>query len=265
MKLLFVTTSTKSMYHISGKILISSFLQHQMIGDLIYFTEDFQLIEPPNSRLKSLELSNYPFLIKWLTKFKKYIPIEFGGIYNYKLDSSSFKRYLTPTKTKDWNYKASLWFRKVASLHYTISKFDNYDYIVWIDNDCEIIQNMDHLFIEQLFNNKDFFYFLGKHRIKMDLGVEAGFMGFKKPYGFIVLQLLFDYYMSGKFINEIRWDDGWLLKQIMIQLQLNQKYNGNDLANHIRLKKNSHVMDNLPYNKYIIHKKGSHWKNHIDY
>lgn len=266
MNILFVTSSTNSMYHLSGKLLLDSFIKYQPCGDLLYITENFKLVEEIENRsnLLQYDISNYPFLINWLQKYQNYIPIELGGRYNYKLDKMSSKRFLSPIKTQDWNYKASLWFRKIASLHYAISNYSQYDRIIWIDNDCEIKQNMNSVFINQLFSNKDFFYFLGNRRNKMNLGIEAGFMGFNKPYGFKILDILFDYYQTGKFLMETRWDDGWIFKIICQKLKHSNKYNGNDLGLLVN-NKDSNVMDMEPYNQYIIHKKGSHWRNNIDY
>ena len=164
-KILYVTSSTKKMFDFSGKYLVESFLKFQK-DDLLYFTENFDLpkdiIKNENIYIKNIE--NDYNLVSWLKKYSKFIPIEFGGDYDYKNDKDSIDNFLSPIKTKDWNYKASLWFRKIVALYNSSKFFDNYNYIIWIDNDCVIKKNININFLEKMFDKKNVFYFLGKKK-----------------------------------------------------------------------------------------------------
>lgn len=261
--ILYVTTSTQKMYNLSGLKLINSFIKYQEDSTLLYLTENFEL-PIKKSNILEFDISQYLFLLNWLKKNKNIIPIEFGGKYDYKIDRHSKSKYMIPQNLYDWNYKSSLWFRKIAALHYALTKYRyTYDYIIWIDNDCEIKQKFDEDFIKYLFNDRDFFYFLGRHRVQINFGVESGFMGFSRK-GYFILELLFDYYESNKFTKEIRWDDGWIFKIIITILYKNYNYKGHDVGSYY-LKNDNNVMMIENVQKYIIHYKGIHWKENIDY
>jgi hypothetical protein len=258
-EIIFITSSTKKMYEFSGIKLLKSFIKHQQNNKLIYFTENFKLdIEHDN--IIQYDIINYPFLKDWLVKFKHIIPIQFGGIYDYTKDKHARKKGLYPQKTKDWNYKCSLWFRKIASLHYTKTFYGNYQKIIWLDNDCIIQKELNKTFIDSLFANTQMFYFLGKKRKSMDFGVEAGFIGWKKcNQELCFLQKLFEFYINGDFIKEKRWDDGYVIKRL---LELHFINYGNDISKGSKL---INVMEVSYITEFIIHKKGVHWKNNIDY
>jgi hypothetical protein len=259
-EILFVTTSTKKMFDFSGSKLIDSFLKYQD-GKIIYYTENFELPKKfvESSQIIEKNIENDYYLITWIKKYSEYIPIEFGGLYDYRNDLNSLDRYLTPLRTKDWNYKFSLWFRKIVAL-YIASKFfgTKYNYIIWIDNDCEIKKNMNIDFIKSLFNNREVFYFMGNKRKEIDFGIESGFLGFKKiNNNYEIINKIFNYYNDGNFLNHKRWDDGYILKYIL----------DNDLKFNDVVKNSNkiNVMENENIIKYIIHKKGDHWRNNIDY
>ena len=260
MTTIFVTSSTKKMYDFSGKKLVSSFLKYQKNNTLVYLTENFKL-DSNHSNIIEYDIVKYPFLLNWLDKYKDIIPLQFGGQYDYNKDKDALKKGLYPKKTKDWNYKCSLWFRKIASLHYVRNNCmsNDIDKIIWIDNDCEIKSEINDSFIKKIFNNKSMFYFLGDRRKSMDFGVESGFIGWNNTDNFIFLEILFEYYINGKFKKLKRWDDGYIIKYI---LENDLKKYGNDIAKGSSL---INVMEIDTIKKYIVHHKGVHWKKNIDY
>ena len=100
---------------------------------MLYLTEDFKLnINKDN--LIEYDILNHKFLIDWLEKFKYLIPKELGGDYDVKSNKYNFMTSKSEYKIQnnlfkgDWNFKASLWFRKIASLHYAYETFkDKYN------------------------------------------------------------------------------------------------------------------------------------------
>jgi hypothetical protein len=259
-EILFVTSSTKKMYDFSGKDLINSFIKHQK-DDIVYYTENFMLPKDIIKYKQIIErnIENDYYLISWLKKFSSYIPIQFGGQYDYTKDDNAYDNFLTPTKTKDWNYKCSLWFRKIVALYNSsIYLGKKYKYIIWIDNDCKILKNINIDIITNLFNNKEVFYFMGNKRKEIDFGIESGFIGFKKKNNkFQIIEEIYNYYFNGNFLNHKRWDDGYILKFI---------FNNDDIYNDVSKNSNKiNVIENEKIIDYIFHNKGEHWKNDIDY
>lgn len=252
-KVLFITSSTKKMYDKQGKVFLDSFFKYQN-DDLLYLTENFKLDINKENLIES-DILNHKFLIDWLEKFKYLIPKELNGEYDIQSNKYNF---MTPKTTYnvennlfkgDWNFKASLWFRKIASLHYAYERFkDKYDIFIWIDIDSLINKKINKVYINKLFNNKDFFYNHKNGREKKDYGIEAGFMGCRK---YEMLLDIFKCYTCGDFEKFNRWDDGYIIKQIIFA----EKYK-NSINN---------ISDNYNIEDYIIHLKGIHWRNKIDY
>ena len=188
------------------------------------------------------------YLNNWLIKFKDDIPVELGG------SCINFRAKFDET-VQNWNYKASLWFRKVASLKIALDKYsDMYEQIVWVDIDTVVYGALNNKFLNTLFGDKDCFYFLGEFRRNIDAGVESGLLGFKKD-GFNILTDLFKLYDSGDFRNIPRWDDGFVIKTL-----IQDKYTGisNDCAEPI-----PRPMDATDIIKVLHHKKGIHGQHNV--
>lgn len=250
---LFVTTSTQKMYDANGKNLTESFIQFCNMNNskLLYCTENFN-IDITNDKILSAEISDYSFLTQWQNKFKSYIPYEFGGCYDIK---NTPKVHIPLHSAR---YKASLWFRKIVSLHYAYTNF-KFKQLIWIDNDCILTSNITNELLDQLFITKDAFICYGDFRKKSVVGVETGFFGIKN--NFSLLQDLFDAYTTGEFINTINWGDGHVLAHIIHKNET--KYSINDLGSGIY---EQHIMNFIPILKtFIVHKKGFYRKNDIDY
>ena len=156
------------------------------------------------------------------------------------------------------NRKMSRWFRKIASLHHALLQYQNqYDIIIWIDCDCYFINHLSNDKIIKIMNNYDAFYHMGDKRLKLDLNFESGLIGFRKPNGYKLLNKVFDCYTSKQYQNYKRWDDGYIFRMIF---QENTSISQIDLATK---SKTTEVIPIGPFNKYIIHNKGSHKRKNI--
>jgi hypothetical protein len=253
MKTLFVTSSTIKMYHSSGFKMLSTFLKYNQ-ANLLYCTEHFDLPKTFAGRMNLLtyDLKDSNYLKSWLDKFKNDIPIELGGT------AKKFRNRFDKN-TQNWNFKASLWFRKVAALKVAYDLYHKeYDQIVWIDIDTEINNKLSNDFLNSLFKKSECFYFLGQIRLKKDVGVESGFIGFRHANDYELLRDLFETYMNGSFKNVRRWDDGYVIKHLVLSNKYKQRCRDSCVT------KTTRPMDDPIIRNHILHKKGSHAQSGID-
>ena len=139
MKILYVSSFNEKLYKISATRFIFSFLDKKIEGDLLLTYEAnnknkayINFLKELNSPIiKLYNLSENEYLINWLNENKDYIPTQYGGIYDTKKSS---KKIIDMMNKSNYNKKASLWFRKIASLKYTLDTYyEEYDYIIWTD------------------------------------------------------------------------------------------------------------------------------------
>ncbi len=250
MKVLYVTSFAEDMYNASGKKLIKSFLDTEQDGDLLVCYENFDFFYN-NEKILSYNIYNYDFLLNWLSDNHNIIPDFLGGTATIENDPKVFD----PA-----NRKASRWFRKIAALHYAVNMYKStYDYMIWIDSDCSFNQKIPTQLLINNLDNYDIFYYLGQKRFNKNKGIESGFFGFNlNKKGKNYLKKVFDFYTSKQFINEDRWDDGYIFKIIMINYK--NKFSYNDL---VHSSDKIHVMTEGPFANYIKHNKGIHKKLNI--
>ena len=231
MNYLYVTSFTERMYNVSAKNLINSFIENGINGHLLLCHEnmDFNI---DNSKIFTYELSSNPFLKTWLEKYKDYIPTKFGGNAIKTLDNAN--------TISQYNYKSSLWFRKVASLNYALTQYGyQFSHIIWIDSDCVFTNYIPDLHMKNVLGDYGVSYLLGPLRSLFDyskdfagFGVESSFMSFSKNNnGYLFLNQLFDFYQSGKFLQLSRWDDGYIIKHLIVQNEDNI-YKANYVKTH---------------------------------
>ena len=87
-----------------------------------------------------------------------------------------------------YNYKSSLWFRKVASLNYALTQYGyQFSHIIWIDSDCVFTNYIPDLHMKNVLGDYGVTYLLGPLRSLFDyskdfsgFGVESSFMSFSK-------------------------------------------------------------------------------------
>lgn len=262
MSILYVSSFSESLYKASGFTMLDSFIKHN-IGDIFIGYESFDfpsLIKDVNIDIKHTDIMNYPFLTDWIQNNKELIPVVFGGNMispengppvnkNKKLQSKVYKY---------WNKKASLWFRKVATLHYAITHFPEYESIVWVDCDCIFKQKLPNEVIHKLFKQYDVFYHQGAYRNSKDFGIETGFIGFKKQKGYNIIQSVCDMYTTKNYTSLGRWDDGYVFKIILNQSLTQKKLKAIDLVDSNKPGKRLEAINKGMFSEYLIHKKGIH-------
>lgn len=254
-KILFVTSFASDMYHSTGKNLIDSFLITHQTSDLLVCHENINNIFNNNNtnNLIYYALETDPFLNGWLKDNLDIIPEDLGG----RATPSSYPKIYQDDHIGYMNYRASRFFRKIASLHYALKTYrDHYDWIVWIDSDCQFNQVIPTTTFDTL---QDFFYFMGNKRLKSPKkGVETGLVGFHKDRGYQVLQEWIDKFTTQTYRNYQRWDDGWVF--LMLLKERNFK-NGKDLG------KQNDSIDPInapqPFYRYISHHKGHHRRTNV--
>jgi flagellar hook protein FlgE len=246
MNVLYVTSFNENMYIASGKNLINSFIKSNTDDYLVVCYEGFKFNDKiNNNKILSHNLDKSDFLQNWLFNNKNIIPDKLGGDAN---------KQINPYVYNEWNYKASLWFRKIASLEYVKRMYNDYfDAIIWIDSDCSVIQKIPKSLIYTAFNKKEVFYHLGQFRISQNMPVESSFIGFSKNSS--ILTKVINSYSSGDFKKFKFWDDGHIFKEFL------NNTDNNDLIK-VQLNHNN-VIEHSLFSKYIIHHKGLHKRLNI--
>ena len=252
MRILWVTSFNQTLYDLSGRKLVESFLKTNSTGQMLVCHEKMKYIAP-DARIKTYEISTYPFLMEWLKRNADIIPHIYGG--NAVYSKVIFRNY--------WNVKASLWFRKIASLHLALTLYaKEFDAIIWIDSDCVITNTLTEELVVQAFGPAHTFYHLGKDRLDDSIGsIESGLIGFRAPWK--ILHRVFEMYTSGRFRQEVRWDDGYIFRMVIKKSPGGTR----DLVNlrtesrmklEYRNAKDKDVIHRGPFRDYIIHNKGQH-------
>jgi hypothetical protein len=299
-KILYVTSFNQNLYNISGCNLINSFLDNNLDDEILICYEtinnkNYLSYLEKYKNIHLYNLSNNDFLNNWLKDNKNIIPKKYNGTYtgNYKDDllkkiNNEFN-YLKCNRIKKlqqnlndknklkiekytknilkkqpyFQIKASLFFRKIASLKYAIDNYKKkFNIIIWVDCDVIIKKKISSDFINNLFIDKYCFYLLGHFRYNnLFRAVESCFLGFKSNIGFNICNEVIKLYENGDFINLFRWDDGFVFGTILIYNDNTIDLCINDGKTYNDNKINSEVIRFSPLKDYIIHNKGSHNKN----
>ena len=240
MSILYITSFNKSIYDLNGKNFIESFNKLMPNDIILLCIEDMEYISTKNNLVYNL--ANDEYLNNWLENNKDIIPIELGGLAKKDTIKSIF------------NFRASLWFRKIISIKFAYDNFKyKFDYLIWLDADCVIKKTITSDFIENVFNGAGMIYLLGTCR-KRNFGYETGFLGFSKV-GFSLIEEIIKLYESD-FRNYLRWDDGFIIRKMNEDIN-KEKIKTIDLAKEINV---LDVMDDkacITY-PYLSHKKGIH-------
>ena len=247
--MLYVTSFNEQIFKLSGLRLLDTYLSFIQNSVLLVCYEDKDntgyldaIINRVNGALIFYKLSDDVYLNNWLNENKDLIPTEYGGECTQDLDQ--------------WNIKASLWFRKIASLNYVHKNYsDNTDYIIWIDADCFFMRDLPSTYVISQFNDTYCFYHLGKWRYENNQkSIESGFMGFKKGDGYILLKEIIDEFSDKKFIKYSRWDDGHVMGQIITSSNIKSV----DLVGCAPRRTTWDVIDKGPFKTFVVHNKGCH-------
>src|SRR5688572_30602062 len=135
MKILYISTFNKEIYLASGEKMIESFFSTQNLGDIfccyenLNYSKNFKFLKNP--RFSCFDLSKSFFLNSWLSENKDLIPEAMGGI------ATPEKR---PAAFLPWNYRASGWFRKIATFEKALEFVNKYDAIIFVDSDSKFLK-----------------------------------------------------------------------------------------------------------------------------
>ena len=250
-KTLYVTSFNETMFRLSGQRLIDSFLRYgiDQDGDLLCTVEGFHLPTDGNPSILQYDLDNSKFLQQWTEKYSYLIPSELnvGG-------SATPENY--PKAYNRWNYRAALWFRKIAALQYALETYaPSYKRIVWIDSDCTWTQPFPSEFWKD-FDRHRCLYHYGPIRDRVGHGIESGLLVFN-PTGYYILERVFKMYLDGAFQGCKRWDDGWIFKKVILK----EPKGCVDLVRYPLpkgVKTETEVIMRGPFRDYVRHEKGRH-------
>ena len=252
-KTLYVTSFTETMFRLSGYRLIDSYIKHDihLDGDLLCCVEGFHLPTDNHESILQYDIDGSSFLNQWQSRYSYLIPsnLNIGGTATPESYPKAFTR---------WNYRAALWFRKIASLHYAkefIATTDKYSRIVWIDSDCVWTKTLNPTFWHPFQRHRCLYHF-GPIREKIGHGIESGILVFN-PTGYYLLDRVFQMYTDGSFEKCKRWDDGWIFKKIFLK----EKKGCHELVCYplpAGCKTETEVILRGPFREYIRHDKGRH-------
>ena len=255
-KILFVTSFNKKIYDFTGINLIASFntyCQDENIDILVAY-ENFNFKNNNKNIISENVMTE--FLTNILQENSDIIPTCYGGkatiINNPQLYNTK----------KKYNFQASRWFRKLSALEIAYRKYrDKYEYIIWIDSDCLFLRDFNYDELINPLNSKILGYYYGPRRLDRNHGIETGLVFFHKS----AYNIIYDWYnlLSTKEFRSVeRWDDGYLLKYLLIDKKYENNDNFIDFAKDIsRL----NPIDYGPYTSIIKHMKGIHQNNNIVY
>jgi hypothetical protein len=263
--LLFVTSFNKDLYEVTGKRLIKSINRNKITGiysKVLVTYEDFNF-EIKEKNFFTYNLKNDEFLNNWLEKFKYLIPKQYGGTAlecccKIKTERDKWYGHFSGCAHSEWNRRASKWFRKIASLNYALTL--NPEKILFLDSDVYFLRHVPFRVFNSIFSKNGLIYHLGKWRREQKTGIESGIIGFSREGGgFDFLNAVIDYFVSGKFQDHPRWDDGYIFR-VVLDLFDKNKLQSTDLVKDYR--KTSHVVNLGILRNFLIHDKGHHLKKY---
>lgn len=252
--ILYVTSFSEDLFKASGKKLISTYINCNMIETLLICYENFDYVKPNNLNLITYPLHESKYLNTWLDVNKDIIPDYLGGVATKENSPDIFNTIM--------KRKASRFFRKIASLEYALRTYgDQYDYIIWVDSDSYFIKNCPTNFVIKMFKDAGVIYHMGKERPKNKSGFETGWIGFqKKSNGFDILKEVIECYQDGSFRELDKWDDGFVFRHYIENIKTN-KDKCVDLTPNCT--HTSPIKYSSPLKSYFHHNKGHHFRTKV--
>ena len=243
----FVTSFNKRIFEISGSKLLDSYIKNVIENKKIQFhiyTEGIIDIKINRKDIFFHKLEDSNYLKKWIEKNKKIIPIEYNGI--------------CEKKQPYYNYRASLFFRKIVSLYELYNSKIDHEKIIWLDADIIISSKINYEFINNYFkNNFELYYLQGSYRRNYNKhlknphnkkGIESCFIVFNRNFN--ILNEWINFYETD-FLKYNRWDDGWILKIVLE----NTEYKSLDIGGA-----SDNPLTKSELSEIFIHNKGIHDK-----
>lgn len=244
--------------------LLHSFMTKEVNGDFYIGVEDYNLfmnktVPVINGFIYNLDKSL--FLKTWLKDNEDIIPTVLGGRAKPCNCREPWSRKIRDHKVGcnfHWfNRNASRWFRKIVTLNKALEYGIEYkfDYMIWIDADCEFKQKITLDFVRDIIFNEDeadIVYLRGRKRTFL----EAGLVGYNIQngmWGITAFNKLKNLYSTGTFRKLQFWDDCHCLEEILNI----SRFNEYDLAT-TNSGTHSEVFPNSLIGNYITHNKGRH-------
>lgn len=197
-------------------------------------------------------LDNDAFLKTWLEQNADIIPDYLGG---RATECDCPERHERHGKHKkachySWmNRNAARFFRKVAAWNQILQSDWPYRYAVWLDSDCIFKHPFPVIRMRNMLRGAAIGYFRGTREAP-----ETGILLFDlEGGGAQFIKRVCDYFMSGAFRQEKRWDDGYIVGRMI------DKGGGvyRDLVNK-RKQRGNNVIPTTEIASFFTHEKGSH-------
>jgi hypothetical protein len=272
MSVLYITTFNNMLYQNCGRAMIRSFLDKKIDGELLIGYEDNIDLNQDFSKNNFLlhNLSADPILAKFLLNNSEYIPPQFGGAaIPCACKEPKIKTKLTPKERKKanqkvkqrklfkghfkacpwygFNFRSSLWFRKIVILKHAIDNYPQHKTFFFVDADVIWKNPLSENELRHIMKEFQVGYMMGKRR-KI---AETGLVIYVEE-GRNLIDIMLDEYMSGRYRELDRWDDSSVFTHC---LNSNRKIPRIDLAS-----KSNHasdvVQDSILHN-YCEHRKGT--------
>lgn len=251
MSILYITSFNKKLYDLTGKRLIETFKNTKSEGDLLCYVEDFdEDIKDENIFVESMD--NDSFYEKWFNANLDIIPKKFGG---YATEKNK------PLAFRPENFRTAQWTKKIAAMKFANENYiDKYDYFMWVDCDCFFTNKFTEKDLIEVLGKKSFCYHLGPDRIRKNMGVETGLIGFKNNKGSKkILSRWIKKYMGDGFRKHKQWNDAHMF-YFVINENRKLAMNGLDLVTDLGStgRARSHVIIRGELGKFFDHEKGLH-------
>ena len=256
MGILYFTTTNEKMFNISGEKMINSFIKYANEDDRLYIFHETSIKWIKDTRIIYVNTKGDKIYDTWWRNNIDVIPEKYGG------KCKEGDKRMNIGQMIKWNQKACFWFWKIVALFYAINyvsieenKFENF---VMLDIDTEFKTSIKKEFWESLMHeDKCCGYHLGKHRknvnINLCAGVESGIVVFRNTYnGKKLANDIVNTFLTGKFKEYPRWDDGYVIRECVINNELCE-----DLTEESNV---ANVIGEGPFKGKIAHYKGTHWK-----
>ena len=237
--ILYVTSFNKNLYQVTGRSMIESFVKWKTEGDLLITFEDgIDSDIPKHRKFLFHDLNKDEFLKNWLKENEDIIPIAYGGKF-------------VGTFANKFNRRAACWFRKIVAVKASLDL--GYDKVIFVDSDSVFKKKITEEYVDEVLEGNSMFYHLGDLRIKRNMGIESGFIGWDlKNGGREYLDIIIESFKSGDFRKYIRWDDGYVFRMIVEE---NPQIKTKDVTEGLNLLE---VIPNGPFRNFIRHDKGIH-------
>ena len=252
-----VTSFSNDLYLATGKSLLESYAASGSCGKLYVYPESVPTMPIPEGSPVEImsDPGKYPELATFVEANKKIIHKDFGGAWTGPCkcpnpNDSKDKRHVAGCPNSWFCKHAIRWFRKVLSLHnFVTSCPDEFSRFIWLDSDVLFKKEITEELVTSWFNGSSVFFLKGPKRKVW----ETGILGMHDAPGKSFIVKTFEYYMSGGFREQPRWDDGFIFQKVAERDKaLNKLDLATDASGH------SDVAPHSPLGAYLTHNKGTH-------